>query len=231
MPLYRSHLSDPRISGFILAAAVAAGVLLPATPVALAGETCEAQDVPLFVKYRTTSECEVFPNYPKPGVKGQLYKWTVPAGRNLVWRYNVNNTWAVVSDLSRSNEDFPWWGFTRRDCLGKSVGQNSDAGVYPAGVPVPSEELVGRSHICIYDGWRPVEYHQGPQSIVKNDIRVKRNGTLRDRNHFMVGNVFVGWKVNVTDVTDGHWVYVYSPGARKWGYVECKKLDVDCAAL
>lgn len=235
MPLYRSNLSNPRSSGFILAAAITTGALPPATPVALASETCEAQDVPLFVKYRTKSECEVYPNYPKAGVKGQLYKWTVPAGRNLVWRYNVNDTWAVVTDLSRSNEDFPWWGFTRRDCLGKSAGQDSDNGVYPAGIPVPSQTLVGRSHDCKHhsDGWRPVDYHQGPEIVAKYSVRVKRNGTLRDRNNFAVGNVFAGWKVDVTRVTRSgkHWVYVYSPGARKWGYVECKKLDVDCAVL
>lgn len=175
------------------------------------------------VYYEAKNDCVIFPNYPKPGVKGQLFKWTVKAGHSIIWRYNVNETWAVVSDPSRSKGTFPWWGFTARSCIGKSKEQSH----YPEGNPVPDRVLEGRSRVAD-SGWRMVDYHQGPETIVRQGVRVKRDGTLRDRVNFVVGNVFAGWKVDVTNLkrSNGFWVYVYSPSARKWGYVEAGKLDL-----
>lgn len=198
------------------------GLAIVATSIAAPQSTSASSDTKLFVKYRVKSTCTVYPNYPKAGVKGQQLAWTVPVDDNLVWRYNVNSTWAVVQDPSRANSHFPWWGFTRRTCLGKSVEQQD----YPTGVGVPTKIRQGRSHVAS-DGWRHVDYDQGPETIVDHDVRVKKNGTLRDRANFVVGNVFAGWKVDVTSLTrtGGHWVYVYSPSARKWGYVEAEKLD------
>jgi hypothetical protein len=202
----------------VLGVVTASGLTSIATPVAVAGS-----DTKLFVWYETKSDCEVFPNYPKPGVKGQGFKWTIAQGDSIIWRYNVNETWAVVTDPSRANEKFPWWGFTKRSCIGESKEQND----YPEGIAVSERVLEGRSRVAD-SGWRSVDYHQGPETIVRTGVRVKRNATMRDRVNFVVGNVFAGWKVDVTSLTrsDGHWVYVYSPSARKWGYVEAYKLDL-----
>jgi hypothetical protein len=198
--------------------AVAAGMTPVAQPLARADS-----DTPLFVWYQTKSDCLVYPNYPKPGVKGQMFKWTIEQGHSIIWRYNVNDTWAVVTDPARSKETFPWWGFTKRSCIGKSKDQTG----YPEGIAVPSRIHEGRSHVAS-SGWRTVDYDQGPEAIVRHQVRVKHDGTLRDRVNFVVGNVFAGWKVDVTSLTrsNGFWVYVYSPSARKWGYVEAEKLDL-----
>ena len=205
-----------------LVLALAGAVALLATGMTpLAESVAEAEDVKLFVWYETKSDCEVFPNYPKAGVKGQGLGWTIPEGRSIIWRYNINDTWAVITDPNRAKQTFPWWGITRRSCIGKSKEQEN----YPQGVAVPSRILEGRSKV--YDsGWRPVEFSQGPEPVVKHGVEVKRNATLRDRANFMVGNVFAGWKVDVTGLTrsNGHWVYVYSPAARRWGYIEAGKL-------
>ncbi len=178
-----------------------------------------------FVRYILTDDCDVYPNYPKPGVKGQKFKWQVDQGSQMVWRYNVNDTWAVVQDPRRAEKKkFPWWGFAKRSCLGKSTEQHD----YPSGVSLPTAIKIGRSRKKGSCGWAKVTYDQGPVNVVRHDVRVKRNATLRDATNFLVGNVFAGWKVDVTNHTrkDGHWVYVYSPSARKWGYIENYKLDL-----
>lgn len=210
------------ISKCLIAAVVATTIGVVAGPLALPSASA-GSTTPLFVWYEAKSDCEVFPNYPKPGVKGQGFKWTIEAGDSVIWRYNVNDTWAVVTDPSRSKETFPWWGFTRRSCIGESKEQTH----YPEGIAVPERILEGRSRVAD-SGWRAVDYHQGPEPIVRHSVRVKRDATLRDRVNFVVGNVFAGWHVDVTGLTrsGGHWVYVYSPGARKWGYVEAYKLDL-----
>ena len=202
-----------RYSAFA-AIAVAAPVLAP-------GELAAAK-AKLFVVYEASADCVVYPNYPKPGVKGQKLGWTIPKGDTVIWRYNVNDSWAVVSDPSRSRKRFPWWGFTRKSCIGRSKTQKD----YPAGIPVPSRVRQGRSHVAS-SGWREVDYDQGPAAIVQHGVRLRKNGTLRDRANFVVGNVFAEWHVDVTGITrsGGHWVYMYSPAARKWGYVEAEKLD------
>jgi len=187
----------------------------------LAQSVAEAEQVKLFVWYEAKTDCEVFPNYPKAGVKGQGLGWTIPAGNSVIWRYNINDTWAVVTDPSRAKETFPWWGVTKRSCIGKSKQQEG----YPQGVAVPSRILQGRSHVYS-SGWRPVEFSQGPEAVVKHGVELQHNATLRDRANFVVGNAFAGWKVDVTGLTrsNGHWVYVYCPGARRWGYIEAHKL-------
>jgi hypothetical protein len=187
----------------------------------IAQSVAEAESVKLFVWYEAKTDCEVFPNYPKAGVKGQGLGWTIPAGNSVIWRYNINDTWSVVTDPSRAKQTFPWWGVTKRSCIGESKEQEG----YPEGIPVPSRVLEGRSKVYS-SGWRPVEFSQGPETIVRHGVEVERNATLRDRANFMVGNVFAGWKVDVTGLTrsNGHWVYVYSPGARRWGYIEAEKL-------
>jgi hypothetical protein len=62
--------------------------------------------------------------------------------------------------------------------------------------------------------------------VVSDHQRVNHNGTLRDDANFVIGNVPEGWHVNVTAVTrsDGHWVKVYVPNAKRWGYIEQSNL-------
>lgn len=196
-------------------------ILITLAIVAVPQTVPAASDTKLFVWYETKSDCLVYPNYPKPGVKGQLLAWTIPEGDSIIWRYNVNDTWALVTDPSRTDR-FPWWGFTRRSCIGASKEQTD----YPTGVPVPERIRKGRSRVAD-SGWRTVDYDQGPEAIVRAAVSLRRNATLRDRANFVVGNVFDGWKVDVTSLTRsrGHWVYVYSPSARKWGYIEAEALD------
>jgi len=213
---FRPSQSRYLLVACIIATTAAGGATLLGETEALAGS-----DGPLFVWYTTTSDCLVYPNYPKPGVKGQGFAWTITAGKSVIWRYNVNETWALVTDPGRARETFPWWGFTERKCIGKSKEQSD----YPAGVAVPDRILEGRSKVAD-SGWRSVDYHQGPEPIVKYAVLVKNSATLRDRANFVVGNVFAGWKVDVTNLkrSNGHWVYVYSPSARRWGYIEAKKI-------
>jgi hypothetical protein len=97
----------------------------------------------LLVRYATDGTCVIVPNDPTKGVVGNdAAQWSIPTGKTIIWRYNADHTWAAVSDPVRAkNGQFPWWGFTRRDCIGKSIKQSG----YPAGVDVPSSILQGRS--------------------------------------------------------------------------------------
>lgn len=183
----------------------------------------EAQRTKLFVRYATKSACVVVPNYPKDGVVGNSTRyWIIPQGQTVIWRYNVDSTWALVSDPARADQrQFAWWGFTRRSCIGNSIRQSD----YPAGRPVPSRILEGRSRVAS-SGWRKVRFTQPPAGIVARRVTVRDNGTLRDPANFVTGNVYAGWRVHVTRVTrgNGHWVYVYVPNAKRWGYIEARKL-------
>lgn len=202
----------------IVAAALAA--LVVAAP-AYAGDS--AKETKLFVKYATKSTCTVYLNYPKEGVLGNSSPWTVPAGEAVIWRYNVNDTWALISYSKRAHEIFPWWGFTRRDCLGTSVRQKG----YPAGVAVPTRILEGRSR-QVEPGWRPVDLSVKPAAVTEHGRRVVRNATLRDPANFVTGNVLADWHVDVTGRTrsDGHWIEVYVPNAKRWGYLERSALGL-----
>jgi hypothetical protein len=175
----------------------------------------------LMVRYATRSTCTVYPNYPKEGVVGNSGRtWTIDPGKSLIWRYNVNDTWALISDPARAKKTFPWWGFTRRDCIGLSIPQKD----YPAGVPVPDRILEGRSGVTP-SGWRKVDFSVAPAPVVRRQ-RVNSTATLRDPANFAIGNLFPQWTVEVTGKTrsDGHWVEVYVPNAKRWGYVEASNL-------
>jgi hypothetical protein len=92
---------------------------------------------------------------------------------------------------------------------------------YPAGVPVPDRILEGRSRKAAGD-FRPVTFNLPPAPVVARHKKVTRNATLRDDVNFVIGNVPEGWHVDVTKQTrsDGHWVKVYVPNAKRWGYIE-----------
>ncbi|MEV4315301.1 hypothetical protein [Actinocrispum sp. NPDC049592] len=170
----------------------------------------------LFVQYTAKDSCTVYLNYPKDGVTANS-TFTIPAGHTLIWRYNVNADWAVVSYSARAHKIFPWWGFTRRECIGVSVKQ----GGYPAGRAIPDRIREGRSNQTT-SGWRPVSFTIPAAAIVQPDLAVRRDATLRDDVNFVIGNVQAGWHVDVSARTrsNGHWVKVYVPHARRWGYVE-----------
>lgn len=178
----------------------------------------------LIVYYRARTDCTIYPNYPKPGVVGNESRiWSVPAGRRIKWRYNVNSEWAAVSDPARSEADqFAWWGFTRKSCIGASIKQSG----YPEGVPVPSRILEGRSAVRA-SGWRSVDFSVTPASVVAGgrSQKVNANATLRDPADFFIGNVYDGWHVDRTAQYDSKrvWVVVYSPQAKRWGYVQRSK--------
>jgi hypothetical protein len=213
----RSRLTRARIR--LVTAAISVISVLTAvvlvTTAQPAGADPGGSDTKLFVKYATTSACTVYLNYPKDGVLGNGSPWTVPAGESVIWRYNVNDTWALISYPKRAHVAFPWWGFTRRDCLGASVEQAD----YPTGIAVPQRVLEGRSRLY---GWRPVDFSVAPAPVVAHGVAVLRNATLRDPANFVIGNVPASWHVDLTGNTrsNGHWVEVYVPNAQRWGYVE-----------
>jgi hypothetical protein len=163
-----------------------------------------AQAANLLVKYDTRSTCTVYMNYPKSGVVDNL-TWTIPPGhKNIIWRYNVNSTWAAVSDPARAKRQFPWWGFTRQSCI--------------AGAP--KRILEGRSNE-IASGWRPVSFDVASAPVVAHHHKIKSHATLRDPNNFVIGNVRSTWHVDVTSRTrDRSWVEIYVPNAKQWGYVQ-----------
>ena len=203
----------------VLSALIAFVTLGQASATAAQAAT-SASSTKLFVKYATKSSCTVHLNYPKDGVIGDR-TFTVPEGHAIIWRYNVNATWALISYPSRAHEEFPWWGFTKRDCIGASVEQTD----YPAGRSIPDRILEGRSRVAS-SGWRSVTFNLPAAPIVAHHQRVNHNATLRDDANFVIGNVPEGWHVDVTGVTrsNGHWVKVYVPNAKRWGYIEQSKL-------
>lgn len=219
--------TPPRGKGKIAALAVLSGLLacaltlasLPttATAVAVPRHGTQRYDTKLFVRYETTGDCTVYPNYPRAGIRTHNRPWTVPSGRNVIWRYNVDEEWAVISDPARAGETFPWWGFTRRSCLGDSIEQAA----YPSGVRAPNAVLQGRSTF-VPSGWRPVRFDTPSSRVVTRGVTTTRNATLRDHVNFVVGNVRAGWQVDVSEKTRsrGHWIKVYAPRAKQWGYIE-----------
>lgn len=195
-----------------LSALLAAGLTASAAPTALAGATTEPEREKLMIFYDTKAPCTVMTNYGQSAIG-----WQVSAGTHLVWRYNIDATWAMVSQPSRKDSvGFPWWGVTRRDCLGNSIKQKD----YPAGVPVPSSIRMGRSQQA--DGWRPVQWDVPSSPVVKRGVKVTRNATLRDPAHFVIGNVPATWQVDVTATPspDAWWIKVYVPALNRWGYIE-----------
>ncbi|GLZ32452.1 hypothetical protein Lesp02_46400 [Lentzea sp. NBRC 105346] len=192
-------------------AALAAVVVL-----AMPGQASAGSKTKLFLRFATKSACTVHLNYPKEGVVANS-TFTVPTGKTIVWRYNVNETWALISYQDRAHKQFPWWGFTKRDCIGKSIKQSD----YPAGHPVPDKILEGRSRVAS-DGWRRVTFNVPAAPVAVHHKKVTRNATLRDDANFVIGNVKEGWHVDVTNVTrsNGHWVEVYVPNAKRWAYIE-----------
>jgi len=185
--------------------------------------TAAPREIALILDYRVVATCAVYPNYPKEGVIGNQIGWTITPSDIVGWRYNINNTWAMVSDAKYRNTSHPWWGITKRSCIGGSVGGEpfpTPESSYPAGVAIPNRILEGRSAIE-EDHYRTVDFSPDPAGNVINDYKaITSMGTLRDgRGAFVIGNVFAGWHVHQTDLKDGPWTFVYVPNAKRWGWV------------
>lgn len=171
----------------------------------------------LLVRYATTSTCNLYPNY---GKKGKA--WQIPAGKSIIWRYNIDHTWAMVSDPRRAaGKHFPWWGVAKRSCVGKSIKQKG----YPAGRKVPRSILRARSAVN-KSGWRRVIWHVPASPITRRNITLRHNATLRDPAHLVLGNLSAGIKVHLTSgsTSKGRWVKVYVPALHRYGYIEAAKL-------
>lgn len=82
---------------------------------------------------------------------GNQIGWTIGTTDVVAWRYNINSTWAMVSDQKyRNSPTHPWWGIVRRSCIGNSIGGEpfpTPESSYPAGRPIPNRILEGRSAV------------------------------------------------------------------------------------
>ncbi|WP_218004823.1 hypothetical protein [Actinomadura macra] len=228
------------LTGGVTAAAITGAVALDApgdTRNAQASAASQVQAAKrqqnLFLRYVTAGPCTVYLNYPKSKVKGNGHPLTVPAGQQIIWRYNIDAKRAMISIPARAH-NYPWWGVTDRSCIGKSIRQwlireKTAKGWkvvkrYPAGRPIPNRIKQGRSNQA--DGWRKVYFPETSARIVARHQQTHRNATLRDRHNFVIGNVPANWHVNVSSAyrSGRHWVKVYVPNAKRWGYIESSVL-------
>lgn len=221
--------------GAVLAVAVAATLAFGAAATASASplpgastETAAVQktvkrDIALILDYRVVAACTVYPNFPNDGVIGNNIGWTIDPTDIVAWRYNINETWAMISDKKYRNTDHPWWGVVKQSCIGGSVGGEhfpTPTSSYPADQPIPTRVLEGRSAVEA-DHYRTVDFSPASATVVDDHKLVNTKGTLRDAaNRFVIGNVFPGWHVHATNVHDQGWTKVYVPNAKRWGWVQ-----------
>ena len=232
--MFGGTLKSFRAVAATMGALLGAGMMtVMATPSANAGDVqTEATRTSLIIEYTVTATCDVYPNYPKAGVVMNT-PWQINPGDIVGWRYNVsadpNSTYAMVSDRKYRTSDHPWWGFVKRTCIGTSTGTDSNGNPqhyptlsdnYPAGQPVPSRQLEGRSQSAELGYWRPVDFSPAAGSSAGN-VTVKSNGTLRDYpNRFVIGNVLKTQVLHPTHVHKLGWTFVYAPDALRWGWVQ-----------
>lgn len=210
----------PRRAVLIVAVLVlTAGLAMVASRPAAAAK----RNIALILDYTVAYSCPVYPNYPKEGVIGNQIGWSIAPGDIVGWRYNINDTWAMVSDKKYRNTSHPWWGITPRACIGTSVGGEpfpTPESSYPAGRPIPNRLLEGRSAVEA-DHYAAVDFRPSPRGTEVDPYRqINSMGTLRDApNSFVIGNVFPGWHVHTMDQHSGGWTFVYVPNAKRWGWV------------
>lgn len=210
------------LSAFATFAALVASlvVVAMAPPPAAAA----ARDIALILDYRVVATCPVYPNYPKEGVIGNQIGWTITPSDIVGWRYNINNTWAMVSDMKyRKSSTNAWWGITQRACIGGSVGGEpfpTPESSYPAGVAIPNRILEGRSAVEA-DHYKTVDFRPSSATVINDYRRIDSKGTLRDApNNFVIGNVYADWHVHQTNQRSQGWTKVYVPNAKRWGWVQ-----------
>ncbi len=115
------------------------------------------RNIALILDYQTAKSCTVYPNYPKAGVRGNNIGWKINPGDKVSWRYNVNRTWAVISDVKYEHSQHPWWGFTHRSCIGGSIGGEhfpTPTSSYPAGKPILARTPDQRGRRAVDQGVR-----------------------------------------------------------------------------
>jgi hypothetical protein len=149
----------------------------------------------------------------------------------IAWRFNVTKKVAAVSDPAQPNA-FPHWGFvTDSSCIGKSTGQTSHYEIYhngkwvtkkisyPAGVPMPTRILSGRSQNA--SGWRTVAWHPDHGAVPNIQRKLGHNRTLRDTPlGFVIGNVYDSWHVRPTTTHKNGYTKVYVPSLNRWGWLQ-----------
>lgn len=203
--------------------ALATASLLGLAGSALAASTPEPKVRPsLIIDYTVAAACPVYPNYPKPGVRGNDIGWTIAPGDTVGWRYNVNGTWAMVSDKKYRRTGHPWWGIVERRCIGTSKSGfhfPTRTSRYPAGRPIPNRLLQGRS--TKKGHYARVDFRPASAPVVDPLKRSCTMGTLRDAaNNFVIGNVAAGWRTRLTAQHDRGWTKVYVPAAQRWGWFQ-----------
>lgn len=212
--------------------AVTLGVFLLAVGLSLSGGMAAAAKpkprISLIIEYSVAGNagkpCAVYPNYPKEGVRGNGIGWTIAPGDTVGWRYNVNSTWAMISDKKYRRTSHPWWGFVERRCIGRSTGAKQFFPTlkrrYPAGRPIPARLREGRS-AKEKDHYARVGFAPSSAPIVDRLKRACSKGTLRDKaNNFVIGNVAAGWRTRLTAQHDRGWTKVYVPAAKRWGWLQ-----------
>jgi hypothetical protein len=159
--------------------------------------------------------CRLHENYPRPGVPDRTWPRAADAGVKI--RYNINGTWALVSDDIRAHHKpkiNPHYGFIKRSCLDAQLPLSPLTGVGGHGT-------TRRVHFNpVANGRRVAMLH------------VTGNPTLRDRpGAFAIGNLrakyhdtFVIGTVHCVVSNQHPWVHGYAPAARRWGYVEATHL-------
>ncbi|WP_133851202.1 hypothetical protein [Labedaea rhizosphaerae] len=200
----------------VAASAATVGVAAGGTPI-------RTRQVSLVLDYSVAQACDVHPNYPGDRAPGNDIGWRIAPGDTVAWLYNADATWSVVADDKyRDSTAHPAWGFVRRDCIGTSLGGEAfptSLSRYPSGRVVPLRELEGRSAVTS-DHYRPVTFRPSAGRVT-GARTVLSMGTLRDTaNRFVIGTVFPGWHVRVTDEHSSGWTKVYVPHLKRWGWVE-----------
>jgi hypothetical protein len=207
--------------GFVVAAlALALALIAPAG--------AQARSINLILDYTVAGSCPVFPNYPKAGVRGNNIGWTIAPGDVVGWRYNVNRTWAMVSDKKFRKTAHPWWGFVDRRCIGTSIGGEhfpTPSSHYPAGRHIPNRVRQGRSVHGVHH-YRRVAFRVPAAHVVNPHKQACSAGTLRDApNRFVIGNVAKMWHLRLTAVHSAGWTKVYVPAAERWGWLQDTHLN------
>jgi hypothetical protein len=208
----------------VIGAGLAMAVSAATVGVAAGDTPITTRTVAVVLDYSVATGCEVHPNYPARGVAGNDIGWRIAPGDTVAWLYNVDATWSVVSDKKfRTSTEHPTWGFVRHDCIGTSVGGEAfptPLSHYPAGRLVPLRELESRS-VVSRDHYRTVSFKPSAARVVDAHRTIRTMGTLRDAaNRFVIGTVFPGWHVRVTDQHAAGWTKVYAPSLKRWGWVE-----------
>jgi hypothetical protein len=162
-----------------------------------------------------TGPCRLHENYPRPGVPNRT--WSRSTGADVKVRYNVNGTWALVSDDRRADHNpkiNPHYGFIQRSCLA-------------AQLPLPPLTGVGG-----HGQTRRVHFNPVGAGRKVTALHATGNPTLRDApGAFVIGNLraryhdtFVIGTQHCVVSSSNPWVHGYAPAAHRWGYVETSHL-------